>query len=337
MAKEQSQKVGLLKSLTFAPEARTDGGVSEAVSSGRFRYFISVFKRRNGLLMFANLGFVVTLLPLLAVFAIMSIFGAEKLSYMLSNISTPPYLMSGIGMGISSSASVLQARLDMLEVYSLMFLAAGASMLFLSIGLAGMMPLAMKFIWNDSFVCKKDNYGNQVPRVMIEFFKGIKKYWWQMLIMGVFFMIVVAGVGNAFVYFLSKYWQGTAGAGEWVLIIFASIVALLSAMFSVYMLPMIVSYDIPFMQKAKNAMIFAMQMALQTIFVLAILALPFIIVALTDGFINIIVVALLIVYGSTVYCLILSNFMQYYSEKIIVPVYQSKFSKSRPKGKKSKK
>lgn len=336
MAKEQSQKVGLLKALTFAPEARTDGGVSEPISGGRFRYFMSVFKRRNGLLMFANLGFVVTLLPLLAVFAIMSIFGAEKLSYMLSNITTPPFLMSGIGMGISSTASVLQAKLDMLNVYRLLFLAAGVGMLFLSIGLAGMMPLAMKFIWNDSFVCKKDSYGNQVPRVMVEFFKGIKKYWWQMLIMGVLFMVVVAGVGNAFVYFLSKHWQGSAGAGEWILIIFASLVALLTAMFAVYMLPMIVSYDIPFLQKAKNAIILALQMAAQTLFVVAFLALPFLIIALTQGFVNIILVALLIVYGSSVYCLILSNFMQYYSEKIIVPVYQSKFAKSRPKGKKKK-
>lgn len=336
MAKEE-QKVGLLKNLTFAAEARTDGNVSAPVSSGRFRYFMDVFKRRNGLLMFANIGFVVTLLPLLAVFAIMSIFGAEKLSYILSNVASPPYLMSGIGMGISASASVLDAKLQMLMVYRLMFLAAGVSMLFLSIGLAGIMPVAMKFIWNDSFVCKKDNYGNQVPRVMIEFFRGIKKYWWQMLIMGVIFMFVVAGVGNAYIYFLSKYWQGTAGAGEWILVIFVSIATVLVAMFSVFMLPMIVSYDIPFMQKVKNSILLSLQMAIQTIFVVAVLAIPFIIVASTSGFVNVIVVALLIVYGSAIYCLILSNFMQYYSEKIIVPVYQAKFAKNRQKSGKKKK
>ncbi len=336
MAKEENKKVGLLKYLTFAPESRTDGGVSEPVAMGRFRYFIHVFKRRNGLLMFANIGFVVTLLPLLAVFVIISIFGAEKLSYMLSNITTPPYLMSGIGFGISASASALQAKLDMLKVYSIMFLAAGGATLFMSIGLAGIMPVAMKFIWNDSFICKKDNYGNQVPRVMIEFFKGIKKYWWQMLIMGVLMGVVLAGAGNAYVFFLGKYWQGLAGAGEWVLIIFVSIITLLFFMFTVYMLPMIVSYDIPFMQKVKNSLIIMLQMFIQTLFVVIILSAPFALIAVTSGFINVILVALLIVYGGVVYSLILSNLLQYYSEKIIVPVYQARFSKSKPKSKKKK-
>lgn len=336
MAKEE-QKVGLLKNLTFAGEARADGAVSAPVSLGRFRYFMDVFKKKNGLLMYANIAFVVTILPLLAVFAIMSIFGAEKLSYMLSNISTPPYLMGGIGMGISSTASVLEAKLHMLTVYRYMFLAAGASMLFLSIGLAGMMPIAMKFIWNDSFVCKKDNYGNLVPRVFIEFFKGIKKYWWQMLIVGSLLMVLVAGTGNAFVYFVSKYWQGTTGAWDWIMLIMVSVATVIALMFTVYMLPMIVSYDIPFAKKAKNAILIALQMSVQTLLVIAILAIPFIIVALTSGFTNVIVVALLIVYGSAVYCLILSNLMQYYSEKIIVPVYQAKFAKSRPKSTKKKK
>lgn len=336
MAKEENKKVGLLKYLTFAPESRTDGAVSEPIQTGRFRYFGYVFKRRNGLLMFANIAFVVTLLPLLAVFIVMAVFGAEKLSYMLGSITTPPYFMSGIGFGLSSTASVLQAKLDMLKIYSLMFLASGVAMLFVSIGLAGIMPVAMKFIWNDSFVCKKDNYGNQVPRVMVEFFKGIKKYWWQMLIMGTLMGIFLAGAGNAYVYFLGRLWQGLAGAGEWILIIFVSIATLLFLMFTVYMLPMIVSYDIPFMQKVKNSLLLMLQMFLQTLFVVAILAAPFVIVALTDGFVNVILVALLIVYGGVVYSLILSNLLQYYSEKIIVPVYQARFSKARPKSKKKK-
>ncbi len=337
MAKEENKKVGLLKHLTFAPESRTDGAVSAPVELGRFRYFRQVFKRRNGLLMFANIAFVVTLLPLLAVFVVMAIFGAEKLSYMLSNITTPPYFMSGIGFGLSSAASVLQARLDMLKVYNLMFLAAGAAMLFLSIGLAGIMPIAMKFIWNDSFVCKKDNYGNQVPRVMVEFFRGIKKYWWQMLIMSALMGLVIAGAGNAYVFFLGRFWQGLAGGGEWVMIIFVSLVTLLFLMFTIYMLPMIVSYDIPFRQKVKNSILLMFQMFIQTLFVVAILAVPFIIISTTSGFINVIVVALMIVYGGAVYSLILCNLLQYYSEKIIVPVYQARFAKSRPKSKKKKK
>ena len=65
MEKEKGKKIGMLKNLAFAPEAREDGKTSEPIE-GRFRYFFATFRRNNSLLMLMNLLFIVTLLPLLA-------------------------------------------------------------------------------------------------------------------------------------------------------------------------------------------------------------------------------------------------------------------------------
>lgn len=334
MAKEKSNKVGLLKYMEFAGEARADGAVSEPLSEGRFRYLWSTFRKNNGSLLLANLLFIVTLLPLLAVVVILAVFGAEQLSYYINNVTEMPYFLSGVGMGLSSSSSVLAARVEMLDVYAWAFLFAGVSMLFASIGFAGMMPICMKFIWKDSFVCKKDSYGNDVPRVIVEFFRGIKKYWWQMLLVGVILMILIAGVGNAYVYFIGKFWLGTAGAGEWIMIIIATLFAIFGAIFCIFLLPMVVMYDINFFQKMKNAAILSLQMMLQNIFILAFIALPFILISVLSGFFNILLIAALLVFGCPFYGLLICNYTQYYAEKIITPVYLAKFSKSKKKKKK---
>ncbi len=337
MAKEKAKtvKAGLLKYLAFAPEAREDGNHSTPVE-GRFKYFKAVFSKNNGQLMLSNLLFIVTLLPLLAVLVILSIFGPEQIAYKMAGITDVPYFMSGVGIGISSGADGLSAKIQMLSVYSWSFLFAGIGVIIAGIGLAGMMHLCVKFIWGDSFVCKKDSYGNDVPKVFTEFFRGIKKYWWQMLIVSSIAGVLVAGVGNAFVFFLGKLWAGTAGAGEWILVVFASIITVIGTIFLLLLLPTIVMYDMSFAKKMKNAIIFTLQMPLQNIFLLIGFALPFVLAAVTGGFISIILIALLLVFGCPVYGLAVSNYMQYFAEKVITPVYYSHSQKPKKDTKKRK-
>lgn len=333
--KDKSTKAGLFRFLTFAPEAREDGQTSSPVE-GRFRYFGKTFGKNNGQLMLANALFIVTLLPLLAVFVILSVLGAEGLSYKINGIIDKPYFLSGVGIGMSNASDVISAKIQMLSVYSWTFLFAGIGVFIAGIGLAGMMHLCVKFIWNDSFVTKKDSYGNDVPRVIVEFFRGIKKYWWQTLIATLIAGILIGGTGNIFVYFLGKFWAGTAGAGEWILIILTSIVAVVGLVFVLLLLPTVVMYDINFAQKMKNAIIITLQMPLQNLFLLIAVAVPFVIAAVTSGFISIIFVALLLVFGCPVYGLTVSNYMQYFSEKIITPVYIAQTQKAKKNTKKRK-
>ena len=337
MAKESNLK--LLKHLEFHGEYREDGGTTSEVQTGRFKYFKEIAKRRNGPLLTANLMFMLTLIPLLAVFVLISAFGGvEQIAYKLKNITEAPYLLSGIGFGISAAeSSVLGIKMYMLEVYYIMFAAIGVSLLIMSIGLAGMTPLSMKFIIGDSFISKKDNYGNDVPRAIKEYFKGLKRYWKQMLIVGVFFLVLFGGIANVFVYFIGEYWCGTANAGHWIMVILAAIIALFTFMFLIHLIPIIVLYDMPFGKKMKNAFIFTLQLFMQNLAMLVLFSAPFIIMVLTPIYIKVIIIAILLVYGAKWYTLIMCNFEQYLSEKIIVPVYNSRYSKNTKTKKNTKK
>lgn len=334
MAKDEKQKVGLLRYLTFEKESRTDGTVSAPIESGRIRYFLSTFTKRNSDMLLPALLFILTALPLFGSYIFMQIMGPEQIYYNLQKITDLPYFMTNIGIGISSSSDVLSAQIAMLNVYRLFFLAVAAGMFFMSIGLSGMMRLSAKYIWKDSFVTKKDTYGNNVPRTLVEFGLGVKKYWWQMLIFGAVAMVLVAGVSSTAVYFVENLWSGTAGAGHYILLIAVCFAGLIGAMFLLYFAPFIVMYDIPVLDKIKNSLILAIQMFLPNIFILAVIALPLILISVSSGFINILIAAVLIVFGVNFYSLLTCNYLQYYAEKIINPVYTARLSHGKKKKKK---
>ncbi len=330
---------GLIEKLSFYPEYRRDGGVTPPLPEGvgRFKYFWSVGRRRNSSILVANLMFVIFALPLAAIFALVMAFGGvEQIAYLLKGIGAP-YLMTNIGFGVaSSSLTVADVSGYIAEVYYIIFACAGAGVLIMSIGLSGMMPLCMNFIIGDTFMSKKDNYGNDVPRAIPEFFRGIKKYWWQFLIVGAMMMVLVAGIGNVFVYFISSFNLGQAGVGHWFMIIFAAAFALLSLMFLLHLMPIIVLYEMPFKDKMKNAVIFTFQMFLQNFFIVAVFAVPFILLGLTNMIVSSIILAVLLVYGTKYYCMTMCNYEQYLSEKIIMPLYNAKNSAGKSKKQKKK-
>lgn len=338
MAKEgQKGKLGLLKYLTFAPEAREDGGESAPVE-GRFRYFWSTFRSNSGQLLLINLLFIVTALPLIAILVLPNVVSVENIYYWMNGVTTKPYYLSGVGFGISSADNLILARADILSVYAWGFLFAGIGVLIAAIGMAGLMHVCVKFVWKDRFICKKDSYGNQVPRVVIEFFRGIKKFWWQYLIVGAILGVLVGGVGNAYVYFLQQFRLGVAGAGEWILIIVLSILAVIGVCFVMILLPTIVLYDIPFLQKMKNSIILTLNMALQNLFIMILIAIPVVLLSITGtGFVNILILAVVLVFGGPFYGLLFANYVQYYSEKIITPVYIARAGKYKSKAKKKNK
>lgn len=338
MAKTKQANLKLLRHLEFEKEFREDGGFTPETQQGRFKYFREVSRRRNSPLLIANLIFMLFLVPLVAIFVLVMAFGGiEQIAYKLKDISEMPYLLSGIGFGISAAdGTVLGIKLYMLDVYYLIMLAVGVALFIASIGFGGMVHLSMKFIIGDTFISKKDNYGNDVPRAIKEYFKGFKRYWKQMLIVGAILLVLFSGIGNVFVYFIGEFWKGTANAGHWIMIIFASIFALFSLMFLLHLIPIIVLYDMPFAKKMKNAAIFTLQLFLQNLFIIAIFALPFILIAVLPIFIKVILIAVLLVYGGKWYSLIMCNYEQYLSEKIIMPVYNSHYAKASKQKKKTK-
>ena len=334
MANNNNKKniTNVLSRLTFAPEQRSSETIKPVVE-GRFRYFFSIFKAKNSYLMASNLFFLIFMLPLLIVAIIPSIFGGmENLSNMLFEKGTT-YFMGNIGFGISDSTSVVSANVDILKVYQLYFLAIACCIPIMAIGLGGIFHIGLKFIWQDKFISKKDSYGNDVPRIGKEFFIGVKKNILQMLIVSFVLAIIFAGVSNAFIYFLQKNIQNALGGGEWVLIIFASIVALITILMSIFIYPMIPMYELPLKDKLKNSFLLMVSMFLPTLFIAIISVIPFLLLSLLSGILKVLIAAGFIVYGGIFYSLLWSNFVQYNAEKIITPIYESQ----KNKGKKSKK
>ena len=338
-ARPHKKGLGLMEKLTFCPEFRRDGGTTQPLEEGvgRFKYFWSVGRRRNSSILVANLMFIIFALPLVALIVTLLVAGVENIAYYMQKMNAP-YLMTNIGFGISQSAySLDDVSRYIAEVYYIFFAAAGVGALILCLGLSGMMPLCMNFILGDTFMSKKDNYGNDVPRAIKEFFWGVKRYWWQFLIVGAMMLVLLAGVGNSFVFFITSFKLGQAGVGHWFLIIFASIIALLGLMFLLHLMPTIVLYDISFKDKMKNAAIFTIQMFLQNLLVIAAFSVPFIVLSLTNMIVSAVVLAVLLVYGSKYYCMTMCNYEQYISEKIITPVYNAKFNPMKQKKNKKNK
>ena len=338
MANEKgNNKVALLGKLTFAPEARSDE-TPRPVIEGRFKYFTAVFKRYNGQLMVANLFFLIFCLPLFGVLVVPTLFGGmENLSYILSKTTSLPYFMSDIGIGLSAGQALLEGRLAILNVYQLYVLAIAVAIPFMSPGLAGIFHVSVKLIWQEPFITKKDSYGNNVPRIAVEFFMGLKKYWLPMLIISLVFGALFAAVGSSFVYFIENMWRGTAGAGQWILLIVACLVGLLSVMLLILMLPFVPMYRLPILTKLKNSLILIISMFVPALFITVVSALPFVLVATTGGFIRIIIIALLIVFGSSFLSLMWSNFAHFHADKIITPIYEAQQNKSGKGKKKAKK
>ncbi len=324
----QKKALGLMERLSFYPEYRRDGGTTPPLEEGlgRFKYFWSVGRRRNSSILIANLMFILFALPLVALIVTVTVAGVENIAYFLEKM-TAPYLMTNVGFGISDSAyTFADVSRYISNVYYIVFAIAGAAVFIMSIGLSGMMPLCMNFILGDTFFSKKDNYGNDVPRAIKEFFWGVKRYWWQFMIVGAMMLVLVAGIGNVFVYFISSFKLGEAGVGHWFMIIFAGIIALFGLMYLLHLMPTIVLYDMPFKNKMKNSLVFTFQMFVQNLLIVAVFSVPFILLALTNTIVSAIVLAVLLVYGSKYYCLTMCNYEQYLSEKIIVPVYNAKFN-----------
>lgn len=336
MANEKGQsKVTLLGKLTFAPEAR-EQDKPRPIIEGRFKYFWAVFKGNNNHLMAANLLMLLFCIPLLIVLVLPSVFGGmENISHLLAKTSAIPYFMSDVGIGISEGEAIIVGTLGIMKVYQLYFLAISCCLPFMSFGLAGIFHIGAKLIWQDGFITKKDDYGNNVPRIPKEFFIGVKKYWAQFLIVMTVVAILFAGISSAFINFIQQNMQNQVGAIEWVLVIVASIVGVVSIMLIIFLLPTIVMYELPLLTKLKNSFILVVSMFIPSFFLALASTVPFILISTTSGFFKVIIVAVLLVFGGGFYALLWTNFVQYHADKIITPVYEAQNNKNKKKKKKN--
>jgi len=328
----------LLKYMTFAPISKSEQASTD-YTIGRFKYFSAIFKKNNSYLLTGNLFFALFALPIILIFSfvVMSM-GMENFSYLLKGVGDKPFLMEGIGIGLSQTSSLTAGQANLFFGYRILFLAIAACIPLTFVGFAGIFHLAVKMIWNEPMLAKKDSYGNDIPQVTKEFFIGVKKYSkYTLLILGVL-AVLVAGFSQLIINFAEHNLMGTASAWDWIGLFVSIVASILTAMTLVQLLPLVIMYrELSFLQNLKNAFLLGLSVPIPTLFMVALLAGPMFLLFSGTQLFTMLIFAAFIIFGSGFYALAWSVYTDYNSEKIMQPIYMALNKKSKKKAREKKK
>lgn len=336
--KVSALKLALLRSFVVAPEARNEEKKGE-YPGGRFKRFKDMFKANSQDLMMANVLTILFALPIIAVVMFITLLGAEKFGYMLESITDTPYLMSGLGIGLSVGSSIASAKVMMLMSYRIMVLGVAVFLPVLGIGFAGAMYICQKIVWGEKFLTKKDKRtGADVNRTITEFFRGVKLYWKEMVVTFSLYAVFFAGGAELILEFVGALWGGYANVGHYFAVIIGAIVLLLSSMILVNLVPQVVSYDktLKYAEKLKNAFLYTVTFFVPGLFITAFTFAP-IALMFIGGFFTFIVIIICMSVGLCYMSLVMANYGDYNSENVLQVLYsQSQVVETR-KNKKDKK
>ena len=348
MAKEREKqvsqfKLNLLSKLHLAPEARNEEAKGP-YNGGRFKRFFDIFRANTQTISMTNMLTLIFAIPIFAVVFFFSMYGYEKFAYLIAGINSTPYLMGGIGIGMSNAMDAGTAEALLLTSYRIMISAVALFMPVLAVGLSGNLYIMQKLVWGEEFLTKKDRQGNNIPRVATEFFRGVKKYAGQTVAITSIFAVFFGGAANLIITFVQALRMDNAGAGEWIALFVGIIIALIAGMIYTNWIPLVVSYDMPFGQKLKNACIYTLIFPIPSLFMLIFAVAPYMLF-IGGSFLTIIAMLAVIWVGLSFSTLIFVNYGDYNSENIAQPLFErqqlqenrSQRKQNRAKAKRSKK
>lgn len=337
--KVSALKIKLVSGLCVAAEDRSEPFKGN-YPGGRFKRYIDILKTYFQPLMIVNLLTLVFCLPIIGILVFFEMYGVEQFGYLIAKISIidPPYLLGNFGIGASSSLATEIAKSYLLNSYRVMI---GGIALFLplaGVGIAGNLYICTKMVWGESLLMKKDKYGNDVPRVIKEFFKGVKQFSGRVALTLLVFGIIFAACSLMIVEFVNSIWLGNSNAGYYIGLILALLVMVFSGMVMVTYLPFNISYKtqtIP--NKIKNSLIIASGFSVSAILAFVFALFPFALL-LTADMVKLVVTIAILSFGLSHACLVMTNYADYNSENLIQPLYQQEIkSQQRKERKKSKK
>lgn len=318
---EKSLKVKLIGNLELVEQNRNEPHKG-AYPGGRFKRFFDTFKANFQPLMIANLCSILFVLPIIALIMFFTMQGIEKIGYMIAKINEP-YLMSSFGVGLSDGMSIEEAKSILLNSYRVLVSAIALGLPLLGFGIAGNLSITTKLIWGESLLIKKDKQGRDVPRVITEFFRGLKKFWKENFIIMLITAVVFGGVANLLLNFIEASWINHYKATDIVSLIFAILITLIYFPFFTNLLPTTVTYNLKAKYKIKNALILTITFYVPALIMFVFAILPFVLLAAGKIF-SLIMFVFILSFGISFMCLILVNYNDYNHEKIIEPLYQAK-------------
>jgi uncharacterized membrane protein YesL len=267
------------------------------------------------------------------------IYGFESFGYLIAGLNpkSPPYIMHDLGIGLSSGLSIMSVKSMLLSSYKVMIAGIAVLSPIAGVGIAGNIYICSKLVWGESFIMKKDKYGNDIPRIVTEFFKGVKEYAGRMVLNVTIISFLVAGSVLLILEFVDSLWLGSAHAGHYIGLIVGILVALFTLMVTVIYIPFTVSYSTSKIKTViKNSVLLAFAFPISTFIIVIFAFAPFALL-FVGPMLKILVTVLLLSFGFTHACLTITNYADYNSENIIQPLYQQQIkTQMRTERKKSK-
>ena len=249
--------------------------------------------------------------PLIAVFLFV-------LPYIINSVVLSGYNFTGsLGIGFSASSAeyigsairdIYTTRIQYTCYYLL------PSIMFASIGMSGVYNCMRNLLWGVE--CKTFKH----------FFLGIKRHWYKFLIVYTCLGILATGFVVSLLKIQLAYAIGQApNAGWWVLCIFSGLLGLIAALYSMILVPMLVTYKYDekwyknFAICLKNSGIILCISPLQILFVTILLSVPMIMCLFPQA--KWWLVIILAIYGIVFYALANISYSQFYSDNYIYYLY----------------
>jgi hypothetical protein len=310
----------LVKHLTLVQEARNEPA-KPPYPGGRFKQFFDTLRSNTSGLLFANVVSFLFVIPLLAVLLVFFSLGAERILYMLESMD-PPYILSSLGVGLSEGVNVGEIQSAMMVPYYYLIIGIVLTLPVFGMGFSGLLYISSKMLWGESFITKKDKkLVHDIPRMGIEFFRGVKLYWKEGCLFFAVFGIIIGGCASLIVYFIQCYHLDTLNVGHYFGLVIAILLALFTTLFFVNLIPLVATYKMKLRNKLKNALCFALSFPVASLFIVIFLLIPFVIM-FTGNFGMVAVIAVLSLIGFSFYSLLLVNYSDYLSQSIILPALE---------------
>lgn len=299
---QTNERKPLFMYLTVAKENRLTE-VKERHAGGKFSGLNRVYREKMNDVMKLNLLFTLFAAP----FLVLTIWA---LGYML-NLSDTRFFIGGLGIDyhpglVSELEQALIARLDVHFFYFALLI---PSFTIMGIGLAGVMHVARKMFYGEEY------------KILKTFGQGIKKYWWQMMLVMTLIGALIFAVAVTFIEFYKLNVYGLVTGGWYAILFFVMLFAVMILFVLCQIAPQVVTYDtLKFSAIIKNSFILAIENFLPTLLLIAFTLAPILLVVYVNMF-GILVYMIMFMFGFMYYIMANLQIGNYSFDLYLNPMY----------------
>lgn len=294
-----ANSVKLLRKLSLKPDLSVD---REESKIGSVKHLMATVKKNYTSCLLMNLLFALFILPL----AFVILFLLPQLEAVsVSGLN----FVGDIGMGFPGA--VADTNVGKLLIYDMRIIVAACCIpgfTLAGIGAAGVFYCSRNLLWGAKVKLRR------------QFWRGIKKYWWQYAIaftlLGVMTFLTYFSITNHLILSVN----GSAPWWSYLLMIGVSAFSLLILIWMMFYLPIIVRYRYSYGETIKNSTILSLVMFVIAGILVVMLGLPLLL--MINSFTQILLGMFMIFMGFSLYIMAISAFGQYTCDTFINPLYK---------------